>query len=104
MSPRPKPAASPSAPPAAAPSLGELGLSRFAPYLMNRIMGRYNAELRGELARLGLSTPKMRALAVLSVRDGLTINELAVYGRLRAIDDEPHAGPARGGEPRAARG
>lgn len=59
--------------------LGEIGLSNYAPYLMNRIMGRYNASLRDEMAQLGLSTPKMRALAVLSVIDGPLIRELAVY-------------------------
>jgi hypothetical protein len=37
---------------------------------MNRIMGRYNASLRDEMAELGLTTPKMRALAVLSVIEG----------------------------------
>jgi DNA-binding MarR family transcriptional regulator len=46
---------------------------------MNRIMGRYNASLRSDLAALGLTTPKMRALAVLSVLDGLQIRQLAVY-------------------------
>ncbi|MGB8812573.1 MAG: MarR family winged helix-turn-helix transcriptional regulator [Paracoccaceae bacterium] len=61
------------------PMLGEIGLTNFAPYLMNRIMGRYNASLREELAELGLTTPKMRALAVLSVVDGPLIRELAVY-------------------------
>tara|TARA_R110002096_G_scaffold87751_2_gene201245 strand:- start:2045 stop:2596 length:552 start_codon:yes stop_codon:yes gene_type:complete len=60
--------------------LAGIGLANFAPYLMNRIMGRYNAALRGEMATLGLTTPKMRALAVLSVTDGLLIGELAVYG------------------------
>lgn len=59
--------------------LGEIGLQNFAPYLMNRIMGRYNASLRDEMAQLGLTTPKMRALAVLSVIDGPLIRELAVY-------------------------
>ena len=59
--------------------LGEIGLSNFAPYLMNRIMGRYNADLRQEMTKLGLTTPKMRALAVLSVIDALPISELAVY-------------------------
>lgn len=58
--------------------LGEMGLANFAPYLMNRIMGRYNASLRDEMADLGLTTPKMRALAVLSVVDGPLIGELAV--------------------------
>ncbi|MCA3444481.1 MAG: MarR family transcriptional regulator [Rhodobacter sp.] len=61
------------------PGLGEIGLGNFAPYLMNRIMGRYNASLRADLAGLGLSTPKMRALAVLSVIDAPLIRELAVY-------------------------
>lgn len=62
-----------------APTLGETGLQRFAPYLMNRIMGRYNASLREELGRSGLTTAKMRTLAVLSVNNGLMINELSVY-------------------------
>ena len=61
------------------PRLGEIGLANFAPYLMNRIMGRYNASLRAEMADLGLSTPKMRALAVLAVIDGPLIRDLAVY-------------------------
>ena len=61
------------------PKLGEIGLGNFAPYLMNRIMGRYNASMRDEMATLGLSTPKMRALAVLSVIEGPLIRELAVY-------------------------
>jgi DNA-binding MarR family transcriptional regulator len=65
--------------PIAAPKLGEIGLSNYAPYLMNRIMGRYNASLRDEMAGLGLTTPKMRALAVLSVVDAPLIRELAVY-------------------------
>ena len=59
--------------------LGEIGLENFPPYLMNRIMGRYNAALRDEMANLGLTTPKMRTLAVLSVIDGLLIRELAIY-------------------------
>jgi DNA-binding MarR family transcriptional regulator len=63
----------------APPRLGEMGLDNFAPYLMNRIMGRYNASLRDEMAALGLTTPQMRSLAVLSVIDGILIRELAVY-------------------------
>ncbi|OAN67689.1 transcriptional regulator [Sulfitobacter sp. EhC04] len=59
--------------------LGEMGLENFAPYLMNRIMGRYNASLSSEMADLGLTTPQMRSLAVLSVIDGILIRELAVY-------------------------
>jgi len=61
------------------PRLGEIGLENFPPYLMNRIMGRYNAALREEMVKLGLTTPKMRALAVLSVIDGTLIRELSIY-------------------------
>ena len=59
------------------PALGEIGLANYAPYLMNRIMGRYNAALRAKMADLGLTTPKMRALAVLSVDDGQLIGTLS---------------------------
>ena len=69
----------PEKPPADQPRLGEIGLGNYAPYLMNRIMGRYNASLRDEMQGLGLTTPKMRALAVLSVIEGPLIRELAVY-------------------------
>ena len=61
------------------PRLGEIGLANYPPYLMNRIMGRYNAAIRAEMAKLGLTTPKMRALAVLSVIDGQLIGQLAVH-------------------------
>ncbi|SFS83900.1 DNA-binding transcriptional regulator, MarR family [Sulfitobacter marinus] len=61
------------------PTLAEIGLDQFAPYLMNRIMGRYNAAMQEEMAKLGLTTPQMRSLAVLSVHDGILIRELAVF-------------------------
>jgi len=64
-------------PPAA--TLGQIGLRQFAPYLMNRIMGRYNASLRDDFRKQGLTIPQVRALAVLSVADGVTIKELSVY-------------------------
>ncbi|MGH1576197.1 MarR family winged helix-turn-helix transcriptional regulator [Planktotalea sp.] len=60
-------------------ALDDLGLESFVPYLMNRIMGRYNSALHTEVVALGLTTPKLRALAVLSVKDGILIRELAVY-------------------------
>ena len=59
--------------------LAKMGLDNFAPYLMNRIIGRYNAALQTEMAALGLTTPQMRSLAVLSTLDGILIRELAVY-------------------------
>jgi DNA-binding MarR family transcriptional regulator len=61
------------------PSLGEIGLNNFAPYLMNRIMARWNANLSEELKAADMTTVKMRALAVLSVLPSLTINELSVF-------------------------
>ncbi|SFH27122.1 DNA-binding transcriptional regulator, MarR family [Palleronia marisminoris] len=60
-------------------TLGEIGLWQFAPYLMNRIMGRYNANLQTAVRPQNLTTAKMRTLAVLAVVPGLTINELSVY-------------------------
>ncbi len=64
---------------AAPQRLGEMGMENYPPYLMNRIMGRYNAALKEEMAALGLTTPQMRALAVLSVVNGILIGQLAVY-------------------------
>lgn len=57
----------------------ELVLDEFAPYLINRISARYNADMAEALRRHGLTTPKMRALAVLAVKPGLTVNECAVF-------------------------
>lgn len=59
--------------------LAEMGLENFAPYLMNRIIGRYNAALQAEMVALGLTTAQMRSLAVLSTIDGILIRDLAVY-------------------------
>lgn len=61
-----------------APTLGEIGLSHFAPYLINRIAARWNANMTDELREHDLSTPKMRTLAVLSVSSCLTINDLSI--------------------------
>ena len=60
------------------PSLAEIGLNFFVPYLMNRITATWNADLAGELRKFDLTTPQMRVLAVLSINSGLTINELSV--------------------------
>ena len=59
------------------PSLAEIGLNHFAPYLINRIGTTWNAELAGELRTFDLTTPQMRALAVLGINSGLTINEIS---------------------------
>lgn len=84
-----------------APDLGEMGLENFAPYLMNRIIGRYNAAMSSEMAEQGLTTPQMRSLAVLSVIDGILIRELAVYAVVqqstlsRALDTLDQSGLIR---------
>ena len=61
------------------PSLGEIGLNNFAPYLMNRIMTRWNTNVAQELKDFDITTTQMRALAVLSVSSSVTINELSVF-------------------------
>ena len=65
--------------PATSDPLALHGLDGFAPYLMNRIMGRYNENLRRDLKALGLTTSQMRVLAVLAVNDGILIGQLSVY-------------------------
>lgn len=60
-------------------ALTEIGLEAFAPYLINRISARYNTDMGEALRSRGLTTAQMRALAVLAVHPGLTVNELAVY-------------------------
>lgn len=59
------------------PSLGEIGLAQFAPYLINRLSANYNAHLQEVLKQHNLTTAKMRALTILSLTPGLTVNELS---------------------------
>lgn len=61
------------------PTMGEIGLNNFAPYLMNRIVARWNANLADDLKPLDMTTAKMRALAILCLTPSLTINELSVF-------------------------
>ena len=84
-------------------TLGQIGLQQFAPYLMNRIMGRYNATLRDDFRKQGLTIPQVRTLAVLSVTDGVTVNDLSVYTVIEQSTLEPHARRAGGAGPGAAR-
>jgi DNA-binding MarR family transcriptional regulator len=53
-------------------------LEAFTPYLMNRIMARYNRGVEDALKTVGISVPQMRALAVLAEGGPCTINDLAV--------------------------
>jgi MarR family transcriptional regulator, transcriptional regulator for hemolysin len=59
------------------PSLGEIGLNHFAPYLVNRVSARWNTKLAEQLKAFNMTTAQMRALAVLSISSGQTINDLA---------------------------
>ena len=59
------------------PSLAEIGLNHFLPYLLNRIAATWNTDMAGELRAFDLTTPQMRTLAVLGINSGLTINELS---------------------------
>ena len=61
------------------PALGEIGLNQFAPYLLNRVSTHWNAQLGDLLKQNDFTTTKMRALAVLTVASGITVNELSVF-------------------------
>lgn len=53
-------------------------LEEFTPYLMNRIMARYNKGVEAALKEVGVSVAQMRALVVLAESGPCTINELSV--------------------------
>lgn len=59
--------------------IASTGLDTFAPYLMNRVIRRYNEATHSAMDAAGLTVPKMRALSSLAAKGSLTINELAVY-------------------------
>lgn len=61
------------------PAMGEIGLNQFAPYLLNRLSAQWNADLSALLKDLDISTTQFRALAVLTVASGITVNELALF-------------------------
>lgn len=61
------------------PSLGQIGLQQFAPYLINSVSLSWITHLSAELKAHDMTTTKIRALAVLSISSPLTINELSLY-------------------------
>lgn len=61
------------------PSLGQIGLQQFAPYLINSVSLSWITHLSAELKAHDMTTAKMRALAMLSISSPLTINELSLY-------------------------
>ena len=66
------------------PTLGEIGLNNFAPYLMNRIMARWNTNVAEELRDFDMTTAQMRALAVLSVSSVLPAAETSSWRSQRS--------------------
>ena len=63
----------------AVPSIGEIGLNHFAPYLINRISARWTADMQEALKPFDLTTAKMRTLAVLTITPGMTANDVALH-------------------------
>ena len=63
----------------ARPSLGQIGLQQFAPYLINSISLSWTTHLADSLKAHDMTTTKMRALAILSISSPVTINELSFY-------------------------
>ena len=59
------------------PDLSAMGLERFAPYLLNRVINRWNLDVSQALKRFNLTTTHMRSLAALSTREACTVGELA---------------------------
>ena len=51
----------------------------FVPYLLNRIVHRYNQSVQKVMRSRGLNIPKMRAIAALASQGDLTENDLTVY-------------------------
>lgn len=56
-----------------------LALDDFLPYLLNRIVNRFNLNLSDELSKAGVALPEYRVLAVLMAGDGRSVGELSVY-------------------------
>ena len=96
------------------PTLGEIGLDQFAPYLINRISLSWTNHLADALKAHEMTTTKMRALAVLSISSPVTINELSLYAlteqstmsrTLDALEEQGYIRrrPRAGGSSRARR-
>lgn len=55
------------------------GLEAFAPYVMNRILRRYNAAMDQQVRDQGLTVARLRVLAALAAEGPQTVNDLAVF-------------------------
>jgi DNA-binding MarR family transcriptional regulator len=61
------------------PTLGQIGLQQFAPYLINSISLSWVSHLASALKAHDMTITQMRALAVLSISSPVTINELSQF-------------------------
>jgi MarR family transcriptional regulator for hemolysin len=61
------------------PTLGQIGLNEFAPYLINSVSLSWVTHLAAALKAHDMTTTQMRALAVLSISSPMTINELSQF-------------------------
>ena len=61
------------------PTLGQIGLQQFAPYLINSISLSWVSHLAWALKAHDMTITQMRALAVLSISSPVTINELSQF-------------------------
>lgn len=73
-------------------------LRTYAPYLMNRLMNRYNMDQNRDLSEYGVSSAVLRTLSVLHIHKTLTVNEIASYAVIeqsntsRTVDSMVKAG------------
>jgi len=59
------------------PTLSDIGLDQFMPYLLIQIVGHWNGHIQDQLRQSELTNIKARILAVLSLRPDVSVNELS---------------------------
>lgn len=83
------------------PSVVPRNLEAYTPYLLNRLTNIWNVTQTGELSEFGINATLLRTLAVLSIHETLTVNEIANYAVVeqsnasRTIDSMVTAGLVR---------
>ncbi len=101
MTKAPGPSPDPEARSDAEPSMVPRDLEAYVPYLLNRLTNIWNVNQSGELVEFGINATLLRTLAVLSIHETLTVNEIANYAVVeqsnasRTIDSMVTAGLVR---------